>query len=55
MRKDGFTVCANNYVECLRREGRYAIQHMFMKMRYALSLCFVGHRVCHSAKLLVRT
>ena len=29
MRKDGFTVCVNNYVECLRREGRYATAHVY--------------------------
>lgn len=29
MRKDGFTVCANSYVECLRREGRYATAHVY--------------------------
>ena len=29
MRKDGFTVCANKHVECLRREGRYATAHVY--------------------------
>ncbi|WP_303011359.1 site-specific integrase [uncultured Bacteroides sp.] len=29
MKKDGFTVCANNYVSCLRREGRYATAHVY--------------------------
>lgn len=31
MRKDGFTVCANNYINCLRQEGRYATAHVMMK------------------------
>ena len=42
MRKDGFTVCANKHVECLRREGRYATAHV------------VELRVCHSDKSPVR-
>ena len=29
MRKDGFTVCANNYINCLRQEGRYATAHVY--------------------------
>ena len=29
MKKDGFTVCANTYIGCLRREGRYATAHVY--------------------------
>lgn len=29
MRKNGFTVCANNYVDHLRCEGRYATAHVY--------------------------
>ena len=41
MRKDGFTVCAKHYIKCLPLR-------MFMKVRFALSLCFVALRVYHS-------
>ena len=54
MRKDGFTVCVNNYVECLRREGRYATAHVYENALRS-SLCFVEHHVCHSNKLPVKT
>ena len=54
MRKDGFTVCANNYINCLRQEGRYATAHV-MRMHFALSPYFVEQNVCHSVWLLVRT
>ena len=29
MKKDGFTVCALAYIECLRKEGRYATAHVY--------------------------
>ena len=29
MRKDGFTRCANAYVECLQEEGRFATAHVY--------------------------
>lgn len=29
MKKDGFTVCANNYMSNLRKEGRYATAHVY--------------------------
>lgn len=29
MRKDGFTVCASNYIDCLHQEGRYATAHVY--------------------------
>lgn len=29
MKKDGFTVCANNYISNLRKEGRYATAHVY--------------------------
>ena len=29
MKKEGFTVCANNYIERLRREGRHATAHVY--------------------------
>ncbi|MDD3037292.1 tyrosine-type DNA invertase cluster 3b [Bacteroides sp.] len=29
MKKDGFTACALNYIECLRKEGRYATAHIY--------------------------
>ena len=47
MRKDGFTVCANNYINCLRQEGRYATAHV-LRMHFALSPYFVEQSVCHS-------
>lgn len=29
MKKDGFTMCANNYVSCLCQEGRHATAHVY--------------------------
>lgn len=29
MKRNGFTVCANTYIECLRKEGRYATAHVY--------------------------
>lgn len=29
MKKNGFTVCANNYIEDLRKEGRFATAHVY--------------------------
>lgn len=29
MKKDRFTICANNYIDCLRQEGRYSTAHVY--------------------------
>ena len=29
MEKNRFTICANNYIDCLRQEGRYSTAHVY--------------------------
>ena len=29
MEKNRFTICANNYINCLRQEGRYSTAHVY--------------------------
>ena len=47
MRKDGFTVAQNIILSVCGKKGVMPLR-MFMKVRFALSLCFVALRVYHS-------
>ena len=52
MRKDGFTVCANNYINCLRQEGRYATAHVYENALRSFTI-FCGTE-CVSFSLITR-
>ena len=52
MRKDGFTVCANNYINCLRQEGRYATAHVYENALRSFTI-FCGIE-CVSFSLITR-
>lgn len=38
MKKNGFTLCANSYIDCLREEGRYATAHVYQNALRSFTL-----------------
>lgn len=38
MKKNGFTLCANDYIGCLRKEGRYATAHVYQNALRSFTL-----------------